>query len=204
MTGTERFLIVHALRVKGLATAEDLAAVTGRTDLEPVLAELVDAGLLRLRSGRVSGYALTKEGREAHPALLGAAVTDGERAGATKAYDAFLPVNGRFKQVCTRWQVRDGGSQPNDHTDAEYDARVVGELAEVHAEVVEALAPAVEASERFARYPVRFASALERVRGGEVAAFARPMSASYHDVWMELHEDLMLTLGRKRSSADGH
>jgi hypothetical protein len=30
------------------------------------------------------------------------------------------------------------------------------------------------------------------------------MSASYHDVWMELHEDFLLTLGRDREAADGH
>jgi hypothetical protein len=39
---------------------------------------------------------------------------------------------------------------------------------------------------------------------GDTAAFARPMSHSYHDVWMELHEDLLLTLGRERDAADGH
>ena len=30
-----------------------------------------------------------------------------------------------------------------------------------------------------------------------------PLSDSYHDVWMQLHEDLLLTLGRDRSTADG-
>ncbi|WP_214364867.1 MarR family transcriptional regulator [Pseudonocardia sp. H11422] len=204
MGDTERFLAVHALKVKGLASAEDLAEVTGRTDLAPVLEELTGEELVKLRTGRIGGYALTKTGREAHPALLAAAVTDEERAGVAKTYEAFLPVNGRFKQICTRWQMRDGGSEPNDHSDADYDARVVDELAKAHKEVVEALAPAADVSARFGWYPVRFEAALERVRGGDVAAFARPMSNSYHDVWMELHEDLMLTLGRERDAADGH
>jgi len=30
------------------------------------------------------------------------------------------------------------------------------------------------------------------------------MSGSYHDLWMELHQDLMCTLGRERTAADGH
>jgi hypothetical protein len=49
---------------------------------------------------------------------------------------------------------------------------------------------------------VRLAAALDRVRGGEVAAFARPMADSYHDIWMELHQDLLLSAGRERGAAD--
>lgn len=199
----ERFLAVHALKVKGLASAKDLAEITGREDLAPVLEELAGEELVKLRTGRVGGYALTKAGREAHPALLAAAVTDDERAGAARTYASFLPVNDRFKHVCTRWQLRDGG-EPNDHADADYDTAVVAELAAVHGEIVEALAPVVEAAPRFGRYPARFAAALDRVQAGEGAAFARPMSGSFHDVWMELHEDLLLTLGRARDAADGH
>lgn len=203
----DRFLVVHALKVKGLAPAEDLADVTGSPDLASLLDDLAAEELVKLRSGRVAGYTLTKAGRAAHPELLAHHVTDVERAGVARAYEAFLPVNGRFKAVCTRWQMRpgpDGAEGPNDHEDAGYDAGVVEELAAVHKEVTDALEPAAEASPRFGRYAARFAAALERVRAGEVAAFARPMSGSYHDVWMELHEDFLLTLGRERDAADGH
>jgi hypothetical protein len=202
MADTERFLVVHTLKVKGLASVEDLATITGLGDLDPLLAELTGEELVRLRSGRVSGYTLTKQGREAHTGLVAAAVTDGERTGVAATYEAFLPVNGRFKEVCARWQIRSG--EPNDHSDAEYDAGVIGELGTVHDDVVAALGPAAAASPRFGRYPDRFAAALSRVRAGEQAAFARPMSHSFHDVWMELHEDLLLTLGRGRDEADGH
>lgn len=197
----ERFLAVHALKVRGVATAVDLADITGE-DLGPVLEELTGEELVKLRTGRVGGYVLTRTGREAHPALLAGAVSDGERAGVARTYEGFLPINGRFKEICTRWQMR--GPEPNDHSDPDYDAAVVDELAQVHAEVVEALAPAAGASVRFDRYPVRFEAALQKVRGGDVSAFARPMSNSYHDVWMELHQDLMLTLGRERGADDGH
>ncbi|MCE0761958.1 MarR family transcriptional regulator [Pseudonocardia kujensis] len=207
MADTERFLVVHTLRVKGLASAEHLAEITGCPDLVPVLEELTAEGLVKLRTGRVGGYTLTKEGRAAHPDLVAAAVTEGERAGVARTYEAFIPVNGRFKEVCTRWQMRpgpDGAQQSNDHSDAAYDATVIEELGAVHEDAVRALAPAADASARFGRYVDRFTAALERVRAGEQAAFARPMSHSYHDVWMELHEDLLLTLGRVRDAADGH
>jgi DNA-binding MarR family transcriptional regulator len=204
-----RFLVVHALRLTGMASQDNLADVTGLdpAELSPVLDELVAAGLAKQRTGRLSGYALTADGRGLHRDLLSVHVTPGEVAGVAAAYEAFLPVNGRFKDICTRWQMRpgpDGKDVMNDHADPEYDTAVVGELGSLHAETVAGLAPAVAASERFGRYPARFASALDRVRAGEVAAFARPMSASYHDVWMALHEDFLLTLGREREEADGH
>jgi hypothetical protein len=207
MADTERFLVVHALKVKGLASAEDLTEITGRDDLDGVLDELVAEELVKLRTGRIGGYTLTKQGREAHPALVASAVTDAERGGVSRTYDAFLPVNGRFKEVCTRWQMRpgpDGGTQPNDHADTAYDSSVIGELGLVHEDAVRALRPAAEVSPRFGRYADRFSAALNRVRSGDAAAFARPMTHSYHDVWMELHEDLLLTLGREREAADGH
>lgn len=204
MTVTTRFLAVHALKVKGLATAEELGEITGASDLGVVLESLVTEELARLRTGRVAGYALTKTGRAAHGGMLAAGVSDAEREALAVAYDAFLPVNARFKEICTRWQCRDGGQEPNDHSDADYDAKVVEDLVTTHDRICAALAPAAEVSPRFGRYAPRFESALSRVRGGEVAAFARPMSSSYHDVWMELHEDLLLSLGRERGVADGH
>ncbi len=44
--------------------------------------------------------------------------------------------------------------------------------------------------------------ALDAFRGGDDDALAKPLSGSYHDVWMELHEDLLATLGRERTDAD--
>jgi ferredoxin len=207
--GTELFLVVHALRLKGLAPDEHLADVTGLdpADLSVVLEQLIADELVKLRAGRIGGYTLTPAGRQSHASLLSSHVTPEERTGVGAAYDAFLPINGRFKETCTRWQMRtgeDGAQQVNDHSDAGYDAAVIDELGTVHKEAVEGLTPAASVSPRFGRYVPRFDRALDRLRDGEVAAFARPMSASYHDVWMELHEDFLLTLGRQREAADGH
>jgi hypothetical protein len=33
---------------------------------------------------------------------------------------------------------------------------------------------------------------------GDRAAFTAPLVESYHTVWFELHQDLLLTLGRQR------
>lgn len=201
-TATEtRFLVLHALKVKGVASETALAEVTGLSE-ETVLAEveqLLEAELLRRRKGRLGGLALVEAGKAVHAELLPADV-----AGATEAlepaYTAFLPLNGRFKDLCTRWQLR--GSEPNDHTDAEYDAGVVGELAALHGEAQGFLTAAAEALARFGRYPQRLGAALGRVQGGDPSAFTKPLTESYHDVWMELHQDFIVSLGRTRDAAD--
>jgi hypothetical protein len=56
----------------------------------------------------------------------------------------------------------------------------------------------------FNRYVSRLRAALDRLRAGALDALTKPLSGSYHDVWMELHQDLLLALGRTRSAADGH
>lgn len=55
---------------------------------------------------------------------------------------------------------------------------------------------------RFAIYRTRFESKLAAFRSGDTDALAKPLTGSYHDVWMELHEDLLATLGRERTEHD--
>ena len=53
---------------------------------------------------------------------------------------------------------------------------------------------------RYGHYGPRLQNALDRVRAGELDWFTKPMVASYHTVWFELHEDLLATLGIERGS----
>lgn len=92
----------------------------------------------------------------------------------------------------------------NDHGDPGYVQNVITRFVE-HDHPCSAMFNQLSAGlNRFADYRIRLAAAIARLRAGDAAAFAKPMSASYHCVWMELHQDLLLTLGRKRSQADGH
>jgi hypothetical protein len=49
-------------------------------------------------------------------------------------------------------------------------------------------------------YRDRLAWALAQVERGERDWFASPRVDSYHTVWMQLHEDLLLALGIERSA----
>lgn len=59
-------------------------------------------------------------------------------------------------------------------------------------------------SSSFSRYSGHLEAALEPVKAGDAALFARSMYDSYDDIWMELHNDVVLSLGRERGAADEH
>lgn len=204
-SSSSRFLVLHALRVKGLASDELVAALSGLPPQEVgrVLTGLGGDGLVVRREGRFAGSMLTTDGRQAHLPLLAEDVAAPATQAALEAcYAEFLPLNGEFKRTCGDWQVRQDTKAPNDHGDADYDRSVVEQLAEVHKQAVAVLAPLAGALARFGAYPARLAAALDRIRGGDNGAFARPMADSYHDIWMELHQDLLLSLRRERSAHD--
>jgi DNA-binding transcriptional ArsR family regulator len=206
MTSTSsRFLVLHALRVKGLASDELVAALSGLPPQEVgrVLADLASDGLVTRREGRFPGSMLTVDGRQAYLPLLAEDVASPTTQAVLEVcYAQFLPLNGEFKRICGDWQVRQDTKAPNDHGDADYDRSVVERLAEVHKQAVAVLAPLADGLRRVGTYPARLAAALERIRSGDNGAFARPMADSYHDIWMELHQDLLLSLQRERSAHD--
>ena len=53
---------------------------------------------------------------------------------------------------------------------------------------------------RFAPYPLRIADAAAAIATGDVRFVASPRVDSLHQVWFELHEDLLVTLGRTRAA----
>ena len=57
---------------------------------------------------------------------------------------------------------------------------------------------------RFQGYDERFRTALNRAEQGDGSWVARPRVDSCHTVWMELHEDLVATLGIQRGAEPGH
>ena len=60
------------------------------------------------------------------------------------------------------------------------------------------LAEFTRAIPRFGSYERRLNTSLTRLENGEQRMFTGVMCGSYHDVWMELHEDLVQLLGVDR------
>jgi pyruvate,orthophosphate dikinase len=117
---------------------------------------------------------------------------------ATAALDAFVVLDRRMKQIVTSWQMK-GEGVLNDHADAAYDAAVLASLAELHVDVEAWLTPLTAGLPRLARYGARLAAAAAAAAAGNGKYIASPRVDSYHGVWFELHEDLILLAGRSRA-----
>ena len=141
-------------------------------------------------------WQLTPKGREVHAEQL-ASEAEAVRPLVEPHYPAFLELNEAFKGLCGDWQLRDGA--PNDHTDAAHDEAVIGRLLEIDSQAQPVVIAVGTEVTRLSPYAPRLSSTAQRVAGGDHQLFTGVMCGSYHDVWMELHEDLILTLGIDRA-----
>ncbi|HSJ90554.1 MAG TPA: putative PEP-binding protein [Ilumatobacter sp.] len=181
-------LVLHTLRVRGFVTPSGFADSLGDHPAD-ILSRLVDDGLVRHIEKR-DMYGLLPPGKERQEALLDEYAGAEVQAGLASGYEHFLELNEEFKQLCTEWQMRDGN--PNDHSDTAYDQECIGKLgalASAAEPVVDAMASALP---RLARYNERLAAAADCVARGEINKFTGVMCESFHDIWMELHEDLIV------------
>ncbi len=195
---TPRFLTHHALRIKGFSKCEPLAEIVALAvdRVEENLHDLARTGHAVFRETR-SLWQLTPEGREAHRHALADDVKKYSVKSLDSHYRAFLEVNDRFKSLCGQWQLRD--DVPNDHSDAAYDGLVIGRLVDLNGyaqPIVSAMAGIVP---RLSPYAGRLDGACRRVIEGSQQYFTGVMCGSFHDIWMELHEDLILTQGIDRA-----
>jgi hypothetical protein len=202
-------LVLHALRLKGFAEPADVADATNLAEAEAAdrLGAFRDRALVKRRDGRVSGFLLAPTGRELHARLLDEDVAAANcRPLVESCYQTFLAHNETFKQLCGDWQLRTiaGAEVANDHRDAGYDATIVERLTALQPGVARVIDELATAMARFAPYARRLARAADRFAAGEHAALTQPLTRSYHDVWMELHEDFLVTLARDRSASDGY
>lgn len=191
--------VLNVVALKKMVAAEVVAADTGTADVEPVLARLEERGLVVV----AAGAAFPTD--DAEPALAAAAAHHyaavREDAGLAPLVDRFETVNAQFLTTMSSWQQIDVGGRrvTNDHSDAEYDGKVIARLDKL----VQRLGPLLDAlaghDPRFGAYPRRFAAALDGIDAGRHELVSAPTLDSVHNVWFEFHEDLLRTLGRERT-----
>lgn len=198
-------LALHGVRVLGHATARDVATLY---EVDPVQVEehLLDAEAFgqvkRAEYLPGSRWSMTDRGRQHEEGLLAAELEEhGIRTDITEAHRAFVPLNGRLGPLMTRWQLRPTPQDPlafNDHTDLKYDDRILRELARLAQELQPVTAALEAALPRFGVHQPRIALALNRALDGESGWVDSPEVASMNLVWIQLHEDLLATLGLTR------
>jgi hypothetical protein len=197
---TPFFRTFHALRIKGFATLDTLAEITAleldQVESDVRTLEQDEHALFRENRGL---WQLTPAGRDAHGTALASDLggVDAEHLLAP-VYPDFVKVNVDFKGLCGAWQLRDDA--PNDHTDADYDAGIVEQLVVLNDRAQPLVTSLGSSLDRMAAYAPRLDAAVSRLRSGQTNMFTGVMCNSYHDIWMELHEDLILTQKIDRSA----
>ncbi|MGW0805513.1 transcriptional regulator [Nonomuraea sp. NPDC002799] len=195
-------LVLHALRCIGFAGLGRVAEATGlpEPDAESELIDLGVAGLVTHVAGDFGGWGLTDEGRAADAERISQELdAAGARGAVAAAFDDFLLLNPELLDLCTAWQMRstDGVAALNDHSDPAYDSRVLDLFIDFDGRADAVCGELSALISRFGRYRVRLTGALTRARAGELDHLA-DTTESYHAVWFQLHEDLLVTLGRPR------
>jgi hypothetical protein len=200
-------LALHAVRLQGMADGDQVAA---RFGLDPAVAReaLLDfeavGWVTKVDFAGTGGWTLTGLGRaENERQLANELAATGSISTVRGAYLEFLPHNDRLLRAATDWQLRPSNSDPlaaNDHTDEQWDGRVLDELSALSHHLRAVCLKLGGVLARFGGYDDRFSAALERAERGERFWVARPRVDSCHTVWMELHEDLVATLGIQRGS----
>jgi hypothetical protein len=192
--------VLQAVRLKGRVRRADLAATLGRDlgDITDIVERLSASGLLV--AGTTSR--ISPGGRARLETLLAEERKDVDSAAMAAAYHEFRAVNADFKALVTDWQLKGGPEgKPNTHDDAEYDAAVLARLDEVHARVAPIIEAVARQLPRLNAYRSKLLVALGKVRAGETAWLTAPLIDSYHTVWFELHEELILATGLTREQA---
>jgi hypothetical protein len=193
MADSTELRLLQAIRLKGRLSKDAAATFVGsRSDdlFERLAADD------RITIGTI-GAKLTPTGRERLTELLALERETIDQDALSRLYEEFGPHNAVLKEIVTAWQVRADGN-PNDHSDLDYDAAVIARMVRAGSDAAPLLERIAEAAPRLDTYPTRLREALQRVSSGEHKWFANPMVDSYHQVWFELHEDLMGVLGLLR------
>jgi hypothetical protein len=200
-------LVLHGPRVLGHASAQRIAT---RYRLDPgevedhLLQFAANGWVAHSRFADSSGWHLTEVGRREGERRLSRELDLARlRETATATHQRFLPLNQRFGKACTDWQIRPTSRDPmaaNDHTDWGWDERVFRTLDALGRQLPVVIDPLAGALQRFDGYATRFSAALAEVNSARPRWIDAPDIDSCHTVWIQLHEDLLATLGIPRGT----
>jgi hypothetical protein len=195
-----KFDAMHGLAIKKFGTAAAVAELLA-ADEAAVTAFLNEAVIAGEAAGAKGAFMLSGKGQaalaEAYPREFAAHRADDSLK---KGYAQFEVINNELKQLITEWQTIElaGERVPNDHSDSEYDRKLIDRIAAVHERAESMIAAMAKSLPRLARYVERLGDALDKVDDGQIEFVSGAKISSYHTVWFELHEDLLRLLDRKR------
>jgi|tagenome__1003787_1003787.scaffolds.fasta_scaffold20918334_2 hypothetical protein len=194
-------LAVHTLTLRQLASAEQLAEISGQpvADVEAALEKAVTEGAVMAARGN---FMITPVGRSYLDGVYPEAFAEFRSSAAVAdAMDAFESgVNKQVLTLTTDWQTKEVGGErvPNDHGDADYDAAIIDKLARVQEKTAKVLRPIADLDPLVDRFLDRIGTALTRAESGETDYVSGVRVDSVHTVWFQMHEHLLRLTGRER------
>lgn len=195
------FAVLNTVLLKKSTT---VAAVAAATDVAPdavagIVERLADDGCLVVFDDQLlpddRATDLVKQYNERHWGALR------DRPELHRWHDRFEHVNELMLAAFNAWQlVRVGGEEiRNDHTDAAYDDKVMSRIDGIIAKVEQLLDQIARQVPRFARYGTRLNEAMDAAQRDR-RFVSDPRVESVHNIWFEMHEDILLLLGKERVS----
>jgi hypothetical protein len=199
--GKTDYDVLNVVALKKMATPPVVAAACGigTETADAILVGLADQGFVMF----AAGAALPTD--EAYPALKAAAAEHygavRQDTGIEELVERFELINSQFLTAMSAWQQVDVGGRKvtNDHSDSEYDDKIISLLNKLITRLEPLLEALAEHDPRFGVYLTRFGNAVDGVDRGEHELVSSPMLDSVHNIWFEFHEDLLRTLGQERA-----
>lgn len=196
----EMHSVLHAFAIKKFASIDDAVALTGldEAQVRTLAAEAVAGGRLNEVDGR---YMVTPTAQITLQGVYAKVYAQlRSDAGFRQDYEAFERINDDLKQLMTDWQTLTiaGETVANDHSDPDYDERIISRLGSLHDRAERLLDRLARHVPRIGHYSQQLLTALERAEDGDIRWVSDATISSYHTVWFELHEDLLRVTGLAR------
>lgn len=190
------------MRCIGHAGSQRVASASGlaQDEVEHQLELLRERGFVSLDEGVFGGWSLTMAGREWAETAIRREVQDANASSLVHtAYQDFLPLNKKVMKIFHDWQMQSLGGRPvaNDHSDLRYDDAVLARLTSADESAQAICGRLADLLDRYANYGQRLSKALREALDGDLRYVTDDLE-SYHSVWFQLHEDLLVTSGTSR------
>ncbi len=197
----ESHLALHALAIKKHASLEAVAEIAGipTERVRLMLDHAATQGQAIKAQERYLLSSLAQITLQAEYARFYAHVR--KNSDFLTAYQLFERINTELKSLITDWQTVEAGGEriANDHSDRNYDQKIIERLGNVHDRVEPVLERLAVPVQRMALWCKKLETALARAENGNIEWVSDARIDSYHTVWFELHEDLLRVVGRARS-----
>jgi hypothetical protein len=195
-----RYAVLSTIVFKKMATAGAVANATA-VDFDTVRAVLDDlessGAVLRADDQAFPTEVAEKQVREYADSRYASVRSD---PAVERWMARFETQNRHFLETISSWQQIDAGGKKvaNDHTDPEYDAQVLARVDATLARMGKLIDQLATKVPRVARYGERLQEAFDKVDAGDPRYLSDPTVDSVQNIWFELHEDILVILGKER------